>query len=72
MAVHDLELARGVMQMDERGILYHIVRFLWPLGIAATFVGFIMFLRQGLIYEACLQAFTLLMMIYVWPKKEGD
>ena len=58
--------------MDERGILYHIVRFLWPIGVAATFVGFIMFLRLGLIYEACLQGFILFMQIYVWPKKEDD
>jgi hypothetical protein len=58
--------------MDERGILYHIVRFLWPIGVAATFVGFIMFLRLGLIYEACLQGFIFLMQIYVWPKKEDD
>lgn len=56
----------------ERGLLYPIVRFLWPLGVAATLIGFIIFLRHGLIYEACLQAFTLLMMIYVWPKKEED
>ena len=60
------------MQMDERGILYHIVRLLWPFGVAATFVGFIIFLRHGLIYEACLQAFILLMQVYVWPKKEED
>lgn len=58
--------------MDERGILYHIVRFLWPIGVAATFVGFILFLGHGLIYEACLQAFILLMQVYVWPKNEEN
>ena len=52
----------------ERGLLYSIVRFLWPIGIAATIMGFIMFLEHDLIYEACLQALTLMMMIYVWPK----
>ena len=56
----------------ERGLLYPIVRFLWPLGVAATLIGFIIFLRHGLIYEACLQSLTLLMMIYVWTKKEED
>ena len=52
----------------ERGLLYPIVRFLWPVGIAAPLMGFIIFLGHDLIYEACLQALTLMMMIYVWPK----
>lgn len=56
----------------ERGLLYPIVRFLWPVGIAATLMGFIIFLGHHLIYEACLQALTLMMMIYVWPKKEEN
>ena len=76
MAILDLELARRITDMEddkcERGLLYPIVRFLWPFGVAATLVGFIMFLRHGLIYEACLQAFILLMQVYVWPKKEDD
>ena len=71
-----MEHARRINDMEkdkcERGLLYPVVRFLWPLGVAATFVGFIIFLQHGLKYEACLQAFTLLMMIYVWPKKEEN
>ena len=52
----------------ERGLLYPIVRFLWPLGIAAALMGFIILLGHDLIYEASLQALMLMMMIYVWPK----
>ena len=54
----------------ERGLLYPIIQFLWPISVAANLVGFVILLKHGLIYEACFQAFILLMQIYVWPKKE--
>ena len=71
-----MEHARRIIDMEkdkcERGLLYPIIRFLWPISVAATLVGFVILLKHGLKYEACLQAVVLLMQIYVWPKKEED
>jgi hypothetical protein len=52
----------------ERGVLYRIVKWAWPVGTAASIASFALFAANGLIYDAAVQGVIAASMVYIWNR----
>ena len=55
---------------QELGYLRYVVRFLWPIGTVCAFVSCILYILEGIMWDALLMGVISAMMVYIWIDDE--